>query len=158
MAKEPDRKAFLLEASSAAHGVAQLARDRWNGGHRAVHPSMLSTQGQSSAPTWALFHCLSFHVHQHRHSFVWSAWAWLQCYPERSVQEQQGTIDRVINLVAMNLILSSSMISSGIIRETVVGLDLLREGEMLDLATSYLQVIFCGSLFVNFAQSSIRSA
>lgn len=68
---------------------------------------------------------------------------------------QQETIDRIMgNLVAMNLILSVVVIVVGVIFAKPLLALTGAEGEMLNLAASYLQVIFCGSLFVNFAQSS----
>lgn len=69
--------------------------------------------------------------------------------------KDQHTVDQVMrNLVVMNLVLSLVI--------TVVGMVLARpllsltgaEGQMLDLAESYLRIVFAGSLFVNFAQSS----
>lgn len=67
----------------------------------------------------------------------------------------QKSIDQVMgNLVVMNLVLSLAV--------TVVGVAFARpllaltgaEGAMLDLGECYLRIIFLGSLFVNFAQSS----
>lgn len=67
----------------------------------------------------------------------------------------QKSIDQVMgNLVVMNLVLSLAV--------TVVGVAFARpllaltgaEGAMLDLGERYLRIIFLGSLFVNFAQSS----
>lgn len=67
----------------------------------------------------------------------------------------QRTIDAVMgNLIVMNLVLSLCV--------TVLGIAFARpllaltgaEGAMLDLATRYLRIVFAGSLFVNFAQSS----
>lgn len=70
-------------------------------------------------------------------------------------KKDQNTFDKIMgNLAAMNLIL-------GII-VTVLGMIFTRqiltlsgaEGQILDSATRYLRIIFAGSLFVNFAQSS----
>ena len=67
----------------------------------------------------------------------------------------QKSIDQVMGtLVVMNLVLSLAV--------TVVGVAFARpllaltgaEGAMLDLGECYLRIIFLGSLFVNFAQSS----
>lgn len=69
--------------------------------------------------------------------------------------KDHGVIDKIMgNLIVMNLVIS--------ILSTIVDITFARpllaltgaEGEILDLATSYLQVIYLGSLFVNFAQSS----
>ena len=70
-------------------------------------------------------------------------------------KKDQNTIDKIMgNLIALNLIF-------GIII-TVIGMVFTRqlltlcgaEGEILNQATRYLRIIFAGSLFVNFAQSS----
>lgn len=69
--------------------------------------------------------------------------------------KDQKTIDGLMgNLVVMNLVIS--------LASTVLVIAFARpllaltgaEGDMLDLAVSYLRIIYCGSLFVNFAQSS----
>lgn len=69
--------------------------------------------------------------------------------------KDQRVVDGIMgNLIVMNLVVS--------VATTVVVIAFARpllaltgaEGEMLDLATTYLQCIYCGSLFVNFAQSS----
>lgn len=70
-------------------------------------------------------------------------------------KKDQDTIDRIMgNLIALNLLF-------GIVI-TVVGMIFTRqlltlsgsEGEILNNAERYLRIIFAGSLFVNFAQSS----
>lgn len=70
-------------------------------------------------------------------------------------KKDQDTVDKIMgNLIALNLLL-------GIII-TVVGMVFARhilmlsgaEGEILDNAERYLRIIYAGSLFVNFAQSS----
>lgn len=67
----------------------------------------------------------------------------------------QSTVDGIMgNLIAMNLILSVIVMVLGIAFAGPLLSLTGAEGEMLDLATTYLRVIFCGSLFVNFAQSS----
>lgn len=67
----------------------------------------------------------------------------------------QNTVDGIMgNLIAMNLILSAIVMVLGIAFAGPLLSLTGAEGEMLDLATTYLRVIFCGSLFVNFAQSS----
>ena len=67
----------------------------------------------------------------------------------------QNTEDGIMgNLIAMNLILSAIVMVLGIAFAGPLLSLTGAEGEMLDLATTYLRVIFCGSLFVNFAQSS----
>lgn len=67
----------------------------------------------------------------------------------------QGMVDGIMgNLIAMTLILSVAVMVLGVaFAEPLLSLT-GAEGEMLDLATAYLRVVFCGSLFVNFAQSS----
>lgn len=67
----------------------------------------------------------------------------------------QKTIDGIMgNLIAMNLIVS--VITTVAVIACARPLLALTgaEGAMLDLACSYLQVVYVGSLFVNFAQSS----
>ena len=67
----------------------------------------------------------------------------------------QDVIDGVMgNLIAMNLILSIAVTVLGVLFAQPLLALTGAEGPMLDLATAYLRVIFCGSLFVNFAQSS----
>lgn len=67
----------------------------------------------------------------------------------------QNTVDGIMgNLIAMNLILSAIVMVLGIAFAGPLLSLTGAEGEMLDLATTYLRAIFCGSLFVNFAQSS----
>ncbi len=70
-------------------------------------------------------------------------------------KKDQSTVDRIMgNLIAWNLIFSIAI--------TVIGMiftgQILRlsgaEGEILDIATRYLRIIFAGSTFVNFAQSA----
>lgn len=67
----------------------------------------------------------------------------------------RNTVDNIMgNLIAMNLILSAIVMVFGIMFAAPLLSLTGAEGEMLDLATAYLRVVFCGSLFVNFAQSS----
>lgn len=67
----------------------------------------------------------------------------------------QDVIDGVMgNLIAMNLILSIAVTVLGVLFAQPLLALTGAEGPMLDLATAYLRVIFCGNLFVNFAQSS----
>lgn len=70
-------------------------------------------------------------------------------------KKDQATIDKIMgNLIAWNLIFSIAI--------TVIGMvftkQILRlsgaDGEILDIATRYLRIIFVGSTFVNFAQSA----
>ena len=70
-------------------------------------------------------------------------------------KKDQETVDKIMgNLIALNLIL-------GIII-TIIGMSFTKQiltlsgaqGEILDNAERYLQIIFAGSLFVNFAQSA----
>ena len=69
--------------------------------------------------------------------------------------KDQRTIDQVMgNLVVMDLVLSLTVTIVG----TVFARPLLAltgaQGQILDLAESYLRIMLVGSLFVNFAQSS----
>ena len=70
-------------------------------------------------------------------------------------KKDQATVDKIMgNLIAWNLIFSIAI--------TVIGMVFTRqilrlsgaEGEILDIATCYLRIIFVGSTFVNFAQSA----
>lgn len=70
-------------------------------------------------------------------------------------KKDQATVDKIMgNLIAWNLIFSIAI--------TVIGMIFTRqilrlsgaEGEILDIATRYLRIIFVGSTFVNFAQSA----
>ena len=70
-------------------------------------------------------------------------------------KKDQTTIDKIMgNLIAWNLIFSIAI--------TVIGMVFTRQilslsgadGEILDIATRYLRIIFVGSTFVNFAQSA----
>lgn len=70
-------------------------------------------------------------------------------------KKDQTTIDKIMgNLIAWNLIFSIAI--------TVIGMIFTRQilrlsgadGEILDISTRYLRIIFVGSLFVNFAQSA----
>lgn len=70
-------------------------------------------------------------------------------------KKDQATIDKIMgNLIAWNLIFSIAITVIGMIfaRQilTLSGAD----GEVLDIATRYLRIIFVGSTFVNFAQSA----
>lgn len=65
------------------------------------------------------------------------------------------TIDAVMgNLIVMNLLLSLVVTAAGVLLAPQLLALTGAEGAMLDLATAYLRIIFVGSLFVNFAQSS----
>lgn len=65
------------------------------------------------------------------------------------------TIDAVMgNLIVMNLVLSLLVTLVGVVFARPLLALTGAQGEMLDLATRYLRIIFLGSLFVNFAQSS----
>lgn len=70
-------------------------------------------------------------------------------------KKDQATIDKIMgNLIALNILFGAVI--------TVMGMVFTRrlltlsgaEGEILELAVRYLRIIFAGSLFVNFAQSS----
>ena len=67
----------------------------------------------------------------------------------------QTTIDKIMgNLIVMNIVLSlaSTIVVIAFAPQllALVG----AEGEMLDLAVAYIRIVFIGSLFVNFGQSS----
>lgn len=69
--------------------------------------------------------------------------------------KDKRTIDGIMgNLIVMNIVIS--IVCAVVVIAFARPLLALTgaEGEILDLAVSYLQVIYCGSLFVNFAQSS----
>lgn len=69
--------------------------------------------------------------------------------------KDKRTIDGIMgNLIVMNIVIS--VVCAVVVIAFARPLLALTgaEGEILDLAVSYLQVIYCGSLFVNFAQSS----
>lgn len=157
MAKELDRKAFLLEASSARLMVS-LSLPAIVGmvviGLYTFVDAIYAGQLISTDAMGAVSIAYPF-------TFINTGIACLVGMGSASVLSraigagQQETIDRVMgNLVAMNLILSVIVMIIGIIFAKPLLALTGAEGEMLDLATSYLQVIFCGSLFVNFAQSS----
>ena len=70
-------------------------------------------------------------------------------------KKDQSTIDKIMgNLVALNLIFGIIIIAVGIIFTRQLLTLSGAEGEILDNAERYLRIIFAGSLFVNFAQSS----
>ena len=67
-------------------------------------------------------------------------------------KRDQSTIDKIMgNLIAMNLIFS---LGFGDLHPRQPLRTLPEPGEILELALRYLRIIFAGSLFVNFAQSS----
>ena len=66
-----------------------------------------------------------------------------------------ATIDKIMgNLIAMNLIFSLIIMAIGMIFTKQILMLSGASGEILELALRYLRIIFAGSLFVNFAQSS----
>lgn len=68
---------------------------------------------------------------------------------------EQDTIDKIMgNLIAFNLLLGVIVTAVGMIFTRQILTLSGAEGEILALATRYLRIIFAGSLFVNFAQSS----
>ena len=70
-------------------------------------------------------------------------------------KKDQGTIDKIMgNLIALNLIFSLIVMAIGIVFTRQILMLSGASGEILDLAVRYLRIIFAGSLFVNFAQSS----
>ncbi|ANU49794.1 hypothetical protein ADH76_07550 [Enterocloster clostridioformis] len=70
-------------------------------------------------------------------------------------KKDQDTIDKIMgNLAAMNLILGIIVTAVGMIFTRQLLTLSGAEGEILNNAERYLRIIFAGSLFVNFAQSS----
>lgn len=70
-------------------------------------------------------------------------------------KKDQSTIDKIMgNLVALNLIFGIIIIAVGMIFTRQLLTLSGAEGEILNNAERYLRIIFAGSLFVNFAQSS----
>lgn len=70
-------------------------------------------------------------------------------------KRDQSTIDKIMgNLIAMNLIFSLIIMAIGMIFTKQILMLSGASGEILELAIRYLRIIFAGSLFVNFAQSS----
>ena len=70
-------------------------------------------------------------------------------------KKDQGTIDKIMgNLIALNLILGVIVTGLGMIFTRPILSLSGAEGEILNNAERYLRIIFAGSLFVNFAQSS----
>lgn len=69
--------------------------------------------------------------------------------------KDQRTVDGIMgNLVVINIVVSIASTILVIIFARPLLMLAGAEGEILDLATTYLRIIYCGSLFVNFAQSS----
>ena len=70
-------------------------------------------------------------------------------------KKDQGTIDKIMgNLIALNLILGVIVTVLGMIFTRPILTLSGAEGAILNNAERYLRIIFAGSLFVNFAQSS----
>lgn len=70
-------------------------------------------------------------------------------------KKDQETVDKIMgNLIAMNLILSIIITAIGMIFTRQILTLSGAEAEILNNAECYLRIIFAGSLFVNFAQSS----
>lgn len=70
-------------------------------------------------------------------------------------KQDQETVDKIMgNLIAMNLILGLIITAAGMIFTRQILTLSGAEGEILSNAERYLRIIFAGSLFVNFAQSS----
>lgn len=70
-------------------------------------------------------------------------------------KRDQDTVDMIMgNLIALNLIFSIVIMAAGMVfTKQVLQLSGAR-GEILNIATRYLRIVFAGSLFVNFAQSA----
>ena len=70
-------------------------------------------------------------------------------------KRDRKTIDKIMpNLVGLVLIISIFITILGITFSREVLMLTGAKGEILELATNYLRIIFCGSIFVNFTQSS----
>lgn len=70
-------------------------------------------------------------------------------------KKDQDTIDKIMgNLIALNLILGIIVTALGMIFTRQILTLSGAEGEILNHAERYLRIIFAGSLFVNYAQSS----
>ena len=70
-------------------------------------------------------------------------------------KKDQSMIDKIMgNLIAMNLIFSLVIMVLGMVFTKQILMLSGARGEILELALRYLRIIFAGSLFVNFAQSS----
>lgn len=70
-------------------------------------------------------------------------------------KKDQDTVDKIMgNLVALNLLFGIIIIAAGMIFTRPLLMLSGAEGEILNNAERYLRIIFAGSLFVNFAQSS----
>ncbi len=70
-------------------------------------------------------------------------------------KKDQDTVDKIMgNLVALNLLFGIIIIVAGMIFTRPLLMLSGAEGEILNNAERYLRIIFAGSLFVNFAQSS----
>lgn len=70
-------------------------------------------------------------------------------------KKDQRTIDKIMgNLIALNLLLGLIVTAIGMIFTRPILSLSGAEGEILNNAERYLRIIFAGSLFVNFAQSS----
>lgn len=70
-------------------------------------------------------------------------------------KKDQDTVDKIMgNLVALNLVFGIVIIAVGMIFTRQLLMLSGAEGEILNNAERYLRIIFAGSLFVNFAQSS----
>lgn len=70
-------------------------------------------------------------------------------------KKDQDTVDKIMgNLVALNLVFGIVIIAVGMIFTRQLLMLSGAESEILNNAERYLRIIFAGSLFVNFAQSS----
>ena len=70
-------------------------------------------------------------------------------------KKDQNTIDKIMgNLIAWNLIFSIVITVIGMVFTRQILMLSGADGEILDIATRYLRIIFVGSTFVNFAQSA----
>lgn len=70
-------------------------------------------------------------------------------------KKDQDTLDKIMgNLVALNLLFGVAIIAIGMVFTRPLLMLSGADGEILNNAERYLRIIFAGSLFVNFAQSS----
>lgn len=70
-------------------------------------------------------------------------------------KKDQNTVDKIMgNLIALDLLFSIVIMIVGMVFTKQILRLSGAEGEILDIATRYLRIVFAGSIFVNFAQSA----
>ena len=94
-------------------------------------------------------------LHIHIGAIQWADFAPAADADIQARKKDQGTIDKIMgNLIALNLILGVIVTVLGMIFTRPILTLSGAEGAILNNAERYLRIIFAGSLFVNFAQSS----